>query len=34
MFKGEHVVLTTNGGRFPLSRKYRTLLEERLGKRI
>lgn len=34
MFKGEHVVLTTNGGRFPLSRKYRALLEERLGKRI
>ena len=34
MFKGEHVVLTANGGRFPLSRKYRAVLEERLGKRI
>jgi two-component system LytT family response regulator len=34
MFKGEHIVLTANGGRFPLSRKYRALLEERLGKRI
>jgi two-component system, LytTR family, response regulator len=34
MFKGEHVVLTVNGARFPLSRKYRALLEDRLGKRI
>jgi two-component system, LytTR family, response regulator len=34
MFKGEHVVITTDGGRFPLSRKYRALLEARLGKRI
>jgi two-component system LytT family response regulator len=34
MFKGELTVLTTDGTRFPLSRKYRALLEERLGKRI
>ena len=34
MFRGEHVVITTDGGRFPLSRKYRALLEARLGKRI
>jgi two-component system LytT family response regulator len=34
MFKGEHVVLTTDGARFPLTRKYRALLEERLGKGI
>ena len=34
MFKGEHVVLTTDGTRFSLSRKYRTVLEARLGKRI
>jgi two-component system, LytTR family, response regulator len=34
MFKGDQVVVMTDGGRFSLSRKYRALLEARLGKRI
>jgi len=34
MFKGEHVVITTDGARLSLTRKYRELLEQRLGKRL